>query len=227
MAVLFLLASWLFFYYQAKVFIEEKTEDMEVLIADRAHDFDERFKEIKAELAYVGRFPSVRRALLSYDTMDKVERYQINNRISEDMSGINVFNEYIEDIIIVGVNGFCKNLDSYESLRSDADPLTWVGIREYEPGESYFHFTIPYVANYYADAPHKVFSAVLPIRENGNVIGYVQGNLNYEKVTGMLKSTLKGHREAESVFGAINRDGGLDFPSSYGRVRALLCSGVI
>lgn len=113
MAVLFLLASGLFFYYQAKVFIEEKTEDMEVLIADRAHDFDERFKEIKAELAYVGRFPSVRRALLSYDTMDKVERYQINNRISEDMSGINVFNEYIEDIIIVGVNGFCKNLDSY------------------------------------------------------------------------------------------------------------------
>lgn len=62
MAVLFLLASGLFFYYQAKVFIEEKTEDMEVLIADRAHDFDERFKEIKAELAYVGRFPSVRRA---------------------------------------------------------------------------------------------------------------------------------------------------------------------
>ena len=38
MAVLFLLASSLFFYYQAKVFIEEKTEDMEVLIADRAHD---------------------------------------------------------------------------------------------------------------------------------------------------------------------------------------------
>ena len=74
MAVLFLLASWLFFYYQAKVFVEEKTEDMEVLIADRAHDFDERF----------------------------------------------------------------------------------------------------------------------------NVIGYVQGNLNYEKVTGMLKSTLKGRREAES-----------------------------
>lgn len=128
MAVLFLLASGLFFYYQAKVFIEEKTEDMEVLIADRAHDFDERFKEIKAELAYVGRFPSVRRALLSYDTMDKVERYQINNRISEDMSGINVFNEYIEDIIIVGVNGFCKNLDSYESLLSDTDPLTWVGM---------------------------------------------------------------------------------------------------
>ncbi len=211
MAVLFLLASWLFFYYQAKVFIEEKTEDMEVLIADRAHDFDERFKEIKAELAYVGRFPSVRRALLSYDTMDKVERYQINNRISEDMSGINVFNEYIEDIIIVGVNGFCKNLDSYESLLSDTDPLTWVGIREYEPGESYFHFTIPYEADYYADAPHKVFSAVLPIRENGNVIGYVQGNLNYEKVTGMLKSTLKGRREAESVFGAINRDGEIVF----------------
>ena len=87
MAVLFLLASWLFFYYQAKVFVEEKTEDMEVLIADRAHDFDERF----------------------------------------------------------------------------------------------------------------------------NVIGYVQGNLNYEKVTGMLKSTLKGRREAESVFGAITRDGEIVF----------------
>jgi len=161
MAVLFLIASWFFFYYQAKVFIEEKTEDMEVLIADRAGDFDERFKEIKAELAYVGRFPSVRRALLDYDAMDVVERYQINNRISEDMSGINVFNEYIEDIIIVGVNGFCKNLDAYESLRSDVDPLTWAGIREYKADESYFYFTIPYEADYYADTPHKVFSAVL------------------------------------------------------------------
>lgn len=56
-----------------------------------------------------------------------------------------------------------------------------------------------------------MFSAVLPIRENGNVIGYVQGNLNYEKVTGMLKSTLKGHREAESVFGVITRDGEIVF----------------
>lgn len=211
MAILFLFASGLFFYYQTQVFIEEKTEDMEMLIADRADDFDERFKEIKAELAYVGRFPSVHRALLGYESMDTVARYQTNNQISEDMNGINVFNEYIEDIIIIGANGFCKNLDAYESLKSDTDPLSWDSIRNYTPGESYFYFTIPYEADYYADEPHKVFSAVLPIRENGKVIGYVQGNLNYEKVTGMLKSSLKGRREAESVFGAITRDGDIVF----------------
>ena len=207
MAVLFLLASWLFFYYQARVFIREKTDDMELIMADRAEDFNERFREIKAELAYVGRFPSVRRALKSYENMSVVEQYQTANQISEDMNGINIFNNYIEDIIIIGTNGFYKNLDAYESLRSEADPLAWDSIRQYEPGDSYFYFTQPYEADYYADEPHRVFSAVLPIRENGQVIGYIQGNLNYEKVTGMLKSSLRGRREEEAVFGAITREG--------------------
>ena len=203
MAVLFLLASLLFFHYQSSVFLREKREDMELVIADRAGDFDERFQEIKTELAYVGRFPSVRKVLLHYGEMDFVERYLVRSQISEDLSGINIFNDYIEDIIIVGLNGFFKNLDSYESLRSDADPLSWDSIRNYQPGNSFFSFTPPYEADYYAAQPHRVFSAVLPIRENGELIGYVQGNLNYQKVTGMLESSLKGRPEEGTVFGEM------------------------
>ena len=211
MAILFLAASVLFFYYQSVTFIDEKATDIEVTISDRADDFEQQFKQIKSELAYVCRFPSVKNALLKYTEMSTVEQYQIRNRISEDLDGINIFNRYIEDIIIIGKNGFYKNLDSYESLKAGTDPLTWPGITEYKSGNTNFYFTLPYKADYYADSPHTVFSVVLPVIENGEVIGYVQGNLNYDRVIGMLE-TARGSRQVDGTsFGAITDKGDIVF----------------
>ena len=113
MAVLFLISFLFFFSYQSHVFINEKAGDIEVIIADRAEDFENRFREIKAEIAYVARFESVREALQNFHQMAAVERYRNANQISADLLGINLFNQYIEDIIIIGTNGFYKNLDSY------------------------------------------------------------------------------------------------------------------
>lgn len=97
MAVLFLISFLFFFSYQSHVFINEKAGDIEVIIADRAEDFENRFREIKAEIAYVARFESVREALQN--------------------------------------------------------------------------------------------SVVFPVQENGKLMGYVQGNLNYERVIGMLRKS--------------------------------------
>ena len=211
MAILFLAASMLFFYYQSVTFIDEKATDIEVIISDRAYDFEQQFKQIKSELAYVGRFPSVNNALLKYTEMTTVEQYQIRNRISEDLGGINIFNRYIEDIIVIGKNGFYKNLDSYESLKAGTDPLTWPGIADYRSGNTNFYFTLPYKADYYADTPHTVFSVVLPVIENGETIGYVQGNLNYDRVIGMLE-TPRGSRKVDgTTFGAITDKGDIVF----------------
>ncbi|MBP3901385.1 MAG: sensor histidine kinase [Blautia sp.] len=211
MAILFLLASIMFFYYQAVTFIDEKADDIEVIIADRADDFEQQFKQIKSELAYAARFSSVKTALLKYDKMTTVEQYETRNRISDDLNGINIFNRYVEDIIIIGKNGFTKNLDSYESLKAGTDPLTWPSITGYRPGSSNFYFTLPYTADYYADTPHTVFSVVLPVKENGETVGYVQGNLNYDRVIGMLE-TSHGSRQVEgTTFGAITESGDIVF----------------
>ncbi len=45
MAVLFLISFLFFFSYQSHVFINEKAGDIEVIIADRAEDFENRFRK--------------------------------------------------------------------------------------------------------------------------------------------------------------------------------------
>ena len=224
-AFLFLVIFAGSFYYQSTVFISEKAEDIEVIIANRADVFEQQFREIKAEIAYVSRFESVLDALLDYPDMSQVERYRNSNQISDDLTGINLFNSYIEDIIIIGTNGFCKNLDSYGRLKAGIDPLQWESITSYKPGSSNFYFTLPYTADYYTTVPHLVFSVVLPVRENGAIIGYVQGNLNYERVTGMLYKS-SGKTVGGTSFGAVTQDGKVVFSEGeedlYDKVNAII-----
>ena len=207
MAVILLAASGALFGYQFRAFKADKEKSVETLISERAMHFDRYFTEIKSQLVHISGLSDVRTALLKFQDMSAVEIYKVRNAIADNIGNINIFNPYIEDMIVIGINGFVQNLQTFSSLKSHTDPLEWDSIRSYRPGKSgSFYYTLPYIADYYAEQPHMVISVVLPVRENTVIAGYVQCNLNYENVLHMLLPET-GEEDYGTGFTAVNEDG--------------------
>lgn len=206
MIVILLAFSGIFFFIQAREFQRDKEKSVQALISGRAVFFDEHFTEIKSKLLHISSLSSVRSALRSFQDMDAVEQYRLRNEIRGTVDTINIFNPYVEDMIVIGTNGFVQNLSSSRSLKAHTDPLEWSSIRGYTADKGNFHYTIPYEADYYAVEPHMVLSVVLPVYDSLEQIGFVQCNLNYGKVLDLLRPESEDENFG-SDFLAVNTDG--------------------
>lgn len=204
-AAIILVVATFFFWYLFDTFKTEKIKSTEIIISEKANHFENYFKEIKATLAYVASVPGITTALNTYQDMNARQKYEINNEIDDYLSGINIFKSYLEDVIIIGNNGYCKNLGSSSLFKVDVNPMEWESIKNYKPAEnSSFAYVLPYEADYYASMPHKVFSVVLPVYKRGEIIGYIQGNMNYEEV---LERFQTAENVEEIEFSAVNDEG--------------------
>ncbi len=158
----------------------EKEESTELLVAEKAEEFDRYFTEIKSTLTYVASTREVMRVLRDYTDMSTLEKYEANMAVQSLLGNLNIFKAYLDDIFVIGTNGYYTNLLSYSEMRADCDPLSWDSIRDYSPGTgTYFCYVLPWEIDCYVAKLHKVFSVVLPIFSNRTLIGYVQGNMGY------------------------------------------------
>ena len=67
-------------------------------------------------MAYISVNKDVQQALTQYETLSFKDRYFLNDRIAAAMSNVNIFKSFINDILIVGSNGYQGNLPNYYAL---------------------------------------------------------------------------------------------------------------
>lgn len=170
-------------WYLFKTVKTERENSMEIIIKEKARDFETYFTEVKSTMAYIASLPEIEIAMTQYQYLKKDEKYQLNNKVSAYLNGQNIFKEYIEDIIVIGTNGYYKNAEAFSNIKYTEIPLEWESIREYKASEnSRYDFISPYIADYYETSPHMVFSVVLPMYVQQEIIGYIQVNLSYEEL---------------------------------------------
>ena len=178
-SVILIGVSFFFFYYSFRILKNEKEKSTEIIVSEKADEFERYFTEIKSTLVYVASEPVVKNIVERYPDMDAIQQLAADHTVKE-LANLNVFKAYMEDIFIIGTNGYYTNLLSYSELKANCRPLEWDSIQEYQAGENtYFDYVLPHEVDYYVSKPHKVFSVVLPIYSGNKIVGYVQGNLNY------------------------------------------------
>jgi two-component system sensor histidine kinase YesM len=172
----------------------EKENSTEILVAQISDNFDHYFKDIKTIMAYISINKDVYQALTEYNQMSIVDKYYLNNRIRDYTSNVNVFKNYINDIIIIGKNGYYNNLGNYYALSEEPNLNNRAWINNYIPSEnSNFSFTSPHKADYYTStAPILlVVSSILPLTDQGKTLGYLQGDLDYAKMNDLLNTVYR------------------------------------
>ena len=144
---------------------EEKENSTRTLVTQIRDNFDYYYRDIKNIIAYMSINSDVLQALIQYDRLSFSEQYVLNNRISNAFSNVNVFKNFISDIII-GNNGYTHNLPNYYALdgTQDFSDKEWLQTFRQSPNSN-FSFTGPHRADYYeAGAPANwVVSSVLPL----------------------------------------------------------------
>lgn len=201
---------------------QEKERSTRTLVSQIRDNFDYYFKDIKTMMAYISINKDIQQALIQYGTLSFQERYFLNNRISDSLSNVNVFKSFINDIIIVGNNGYKHNLPNYYPLDQFLDLHSNEWLSNYHPSRnSNFGFTPPHLADYYETGSpvRRVVSSILPMTVQGRTVGFLQGDIDYEKLHAVLDTV---YQQNEIEITVVTADGVIVFDQDFDRVGAQL-----
>ncbi len=199
---------------------EEKESSTRTLVSQIRDNFDYYFLDIKTMMAYVSINKDVQQALSQRAGLSISDQYFLNNRIMDAIGNVNVFKSFISDIIVIGKNGYKRNLPNYYSLNSALDLYDTVWLKNYHPSaNSNFDFTSPHQADYYETGSpvRRVVSSILPLTVQGRVTGFLQGDIDYEKLRAVL-DTVYNQNEIEIT--VITSKGTIVFDRNLDQVNA-------
>jgi two-component system, sensor histidine kinase YesM len=199
---------------------QEKEKSTKILVSQASNNLDYYFMDIKTMMAYMSMNKYIFQALTEYDSLSIEGQYNLNNQIADDTRNINVFKSYINDIIIIGKNGYYNNLQNYYRLSSSSDLLDREWLTKYHASEnSRFYFTPPHLADYYETVGPKswVVSSILPIIDQGKTLGYLQGDIDFEKMNNLLDTVF---RQNEIALTVVTSDGDIVFDHDINKINS-------
>ncbi len=199
---------------------EEKESSTRTLVSQIRDNFDYYFLDIKTMMAYISINKDVQQALSQRTALSVSDQYFLNNRIMDAIGNVNVFKSFINDIIVIGKNGYKRNLPNYYSLNSTQDLYDTVWLKNYHPSiTSNFDFTPPHQANYYVtNSPiRRVVSSILPMTVQGRMVGFLQGDIDYEKLRAVLDTV---YRQNEIEITVVTSKGTIVFDRNLDQVNA-------
>ncbi len=199
---------------------EEKESSTRTLVSQIRDNFDYYFLDIKTMMAYISINKDVQQALSQRTALSISDQYFLNNRITDAIGNVNVFKSFINDIIIIGKNGYTRNLPNYYSLNSSLNLYDTAWLKNYHPAvNSNFDFTSPHQADYYATGlpVRRVISSILPMTVQGRVVGFLQGDIDYEKLRAVLDTV---YRQNEIEITVVTLKGTIVFDRNLNQVNA-------
>lgn len=212
--IMLISVAMLSYYSFYKTLKAEKEKSVEMLIDQISDKFDYYFKNIKAMMLYISQNESIYAAFKDYGEMSAQEKYYLNEQITRYSNNVNIFNDYVNDIILIGKNGYTKNLKNYGTLLFENDLPKKPWLQYYTPGEnSNFVFVPPHISDYYSNSASKklVVSVVLPVSADGERVGFIQGDLDYDKLKRLLNKVFEQNEISVSM---VTSEGTIVFDES-------------
>lgn len=193
---------------------EEKEKSVQMLIDQISDKFNYNFNDLEAMMLYISQNKSINVAFKEYGEMSIQEKFYLNERITSYTNNVNILNDYINDIILIGKNGYTKNLKNYGTLLYNNNLPNMPWIKHYSPGEnSNFFFVPPHISDYYSNVSSKklVVSVILPIATDRKRVGFIQGDLDYGKLKQLLD---KVYEQNEISVSMVTNEGTMVFNQS-------------
>ena len=169
-------------------------DDMNSNLVNAVNTIDYYFDDVKTPMVMISRNSSIQRVLKNYQGMTNREKLDTVNQLEDFVQNITTFKSFINDIIVVGVNGYLYNIyrESPDKYIGDYDFLNSRYLADSSAGPVGLTFTGQHPTDYYMSASFsEVYSVVLPIRSGQNRIGYVICDLKSETINNILNNNLK------------------------------------
>lgn len=172
-----------------KAFRQENEKSAQLLVGQISVNLDYYFRDAKTIVAYLYDNNDVQRAYQYFQTLRFEQKVMLEFSIDEYTKNVNIFKNYLKDVLFVGENGFQRNLPTYYRLADGTRLLDSAWLLPYRNlTERRFYFTAPHKNDYYETGaiPSLVVSAILPVFQEGRRLGYVIGDVDYDLLRGVL-----------------------------------------
>ena len=169
-------------------------DDMNSNLVNAVNTIDYYFDDVKTPMVMISRNSSIQKVLKNYQGMTNREKLDTVNQLEDFVQNITTFKSFINDIIVVGVNGYLYNIyrESPDKYIGDYDFLNSKYLADSSAGPVRLTYTGQHPTDYYMSSVlSEVYSVVLPIRSGQKRIGYVICDLKSETINNILNNNLK------------------------------------
>lgn len=177
-----------------KTIIENINSNMENV----ANSVDYYFKDVKTPLVMMARNNNIVKAMKNYQNMDNREKLENNNALEEFVQNITTFKPFINDIIIVGTDGYVYNIynSNQDKFMKKFDFTESVYLREAKEGDIRLYYLGQHSTEYYTDQSPEgaVYSVVLPVRSGKQKVGYIICDIKASVINQIMESNLKENK---------------------------------
>jgi len=207
LAVVAVLSYSVFF----NAFRQENTRTAGLLVQQIGVNFDNYFRDAKTTIAFLYDNNGIQRAFSSYQSLTFEQRVFLNMDIDGFTENVNIFRNYLRDVLFLGENGYQRNLPNYYRIASGRSVLDSEWLRPYRHlTERGIYFTPPHMDNYYETTaiPSLVVSVILPVFQQGKLAGLIVGDIDYAVLSRVLEEI---YRQNQIDVSMVTADGVLVF----------------
>lgn len=174
-----------------KIIMENMSANMENVV----DSIDYYFEDVKTPMVMMARNDNIIKAMKGYGSMTNREKLNTTNELKDFVQNITTFKSFINDIIIVGNNGYLYNIynENTDKYLGSYNFATSVYLREAKEGPVRLYYVGEHPTDYYIHPPEgeTVYSAALVVRSMTNRIGYIICDIKGDVINGILKNNLK------------------------------------
>ncbi len=223
-------------YYKFYTTIEnEKKSSTQVLVNQICTNIDYYFKDIKTVISYFSANKDIITAFESYDSMTLEQRLRLNYNLNDYIQNVNIYKDYIADVLFIGVNGYSGNLPNSYRLSANKKLIDEEWLKPYlKAPERKFSFVPVHPSDYYENMNNLttplVISTILPIIEYNKTIGFIIGDMDFTKMNVLIdfqykKKDMDITMVNQSGLIIFNKDKNLINSQIDGRIIELIGSG--
>lgn len=177
-----------------KIIIGNINDNMEKTV----ESVDSYFEDVKTPIVMLARNSDILNAMKKYQNMTNREKLNTVNSLEDFVQNITTFKSFINDIIIVGNNGYLYNLynKNQDKYLNDFDFIESSYLEKARLGSVRLYYLGQHPTEYYLheNTREDVYSVVLPVRSGSSKTGYIICDIKAEALNNILQGCLLNDR---------------------------------
>lgn len=173
-----------------KIIVDNMKDNMEKTV----EAVDYYFEDVKTPIVMLARNDDILRAVRNYQNMTNKEKLMTANGLEDFVQNITTFKPFINDIIIVGYNGYRYNLyhRNQDKYLNDFNFIESSYLKKLHAGEVRLYYLGQHPTEYYLheNTREDVYSVILPIKSGKTKKGYVICDIQAEILNNILEERL-------------------------------------
>lgn len=159
---------------------------------------DYYFEDVKTPMVMLARNNNIREAMKNYKNMSNREKLNSTNAVEDFVQNITTFKSFINDIIIVGEQGFQYNIynENADKFLKNFDFTEEDYFQKIREGTVRLYYVGEHATIYYTHPPkgETVYSVILPVRSMQSRIGYIICDIKSDMINEILDNNLKENK---------------------------------